>query len=166
MRQFAPLLNDIIERDPEPFCREIAIHAAGSLRQKENLPTLFRLADRNEYDLNWRLAAALMRYATEDCRPYLRRWFEDAAQEKSTRVFAAWGLGKLGDQNALDYLVAMLHDPDIYTPNSFEPGESIRAAQATCDIHGWPFEWNKAYVGKTIAKVQECRRTGGNNGTP
>jgi HEAT repeat protein len=159
MRQFASLLNDIIERDPDPFCRETAVHAAGSLRQKENLPTLFRLADRNEQELNWRLAAALKSYATEECRPFLRRWFEDAAQNKSTRVFAAWGLGKLGDQNALEYLIAKLQDPDDHTPKSFEPGESIRAAQAVCDIHGWPFEWNKAYVGRTIARVEEWRRT-------
>jgi HEAT repeat protein len=158
MRQFAPLLNDVIEHDPDPFCRDMAIHAAGSLRQKENLPTLFRLADQNEKELIWGLAVALKSYATEECRPYLQRWFEDTAQEKSTRVVAAWGLGKLGDQKAIEYVIAMLHDPDIHTPNSFEPGVSIRAAQAVCDINGWPFEWNKAYVAKTIAKVEKWRR--------
>jgi HEAT repeat protein len=159
MRQFAPFLNEIIERDPDPFCRELAIHAAGALRQEVNLPTLFRLANRNERQLTWRLAVAFESYATEECRPYLQRWFEEEGQDKSTRVFAAWGLGKLGDAKAIDYLIAMLRDPDIYAPNSFETGESLRAAQALCDIHGWPFEWNKSYVAKTITKAEECGRT-------
>ena len=155
MQQFAPLLDNIIECDPDPFCRDMAIWAAGKLRQRENLPTLFRLADHNKQELIWRLAVAFTSYATEECRPYLQRWFDDAAQKKSTRVIAAWGLGKLGDANAIAYLIAMLHDTDIRTTNSFEPGESIRAAQAVCDIHGWPFEWDRSYVGKTIALVEE-----------
>ena len=158
MRQFTPFLNDVIEHDPDPFCRDLAIGTAGSLRQKVNLPALFRLADRNEPELRWRLAFAFSRFAIEDCRPYLQRWFDDAAEEKSTRVFAAWGLGKLGDQTAIEFLIAMLHDPDIQTANSFEPGASIRAAQAVCDINGWPFEWNKRYVAKTIAMVEKCGR--------
>lgn len=33
------------------------------------------------------------------------------------------------------------------------PGESLRAAQALCDIHQWPFEWEKSNVAKTAARV-------------
>jgi hypothetical protein len=161
LRQFAPLLNEIIEHDPDEFSRDMAIHAAGALRERENLPTLLRLAGDCEPTLVWRLAVALGSYATEECRPFLRQWFEDERHEKSTRIFAAWGLGKLGDAKAVDYLIAMLHDPDRHTATSFEPGQSIRAAQAVCDIHGWPFEWNKAHVAKTIALVEESGRTNG-----
>ena len=32
LKQFAPLLNGIIENDPDEFCRDVAIHAAGTLQ--------------------------------------------------------------------------------------------------------------------------------------
>ena len=149
------MLNDGIESDPDPFCRYVAIHAAGTLKADENLPTLLRLAERGDYDQTWRLAVALTDYATEECRPYLKQWFKDD-ESKSTRVIAAWGLGKLGDKEAIAYLIRMLDDPDRKGPTFFEPGESIRAAQALCDIYEWPFEWEKSYVAKTVARVKEA----------
>jgi hypothetical protein len=153
LKQYAPFLNDIIESDPDPFCRDIAIHAAGTLKADENLPTLLRLAERRDHDLNWRLASALKDYATEDCRPYLNEWFQ-TDESKSTRVIAAWGLGKLGDEKAIAYLIHMLDDPDRRGPTFSEPGQSLKAAQALCDIYEWPFEWNKSYVAKTVARVR------------
>ncbi|MCU0709577.1 MAG: HEAT repeat domain-containing protein [Pirellula sp.] len=149
MTQFAPHLNDIIENDPDEFCRDMAIHAAGKLRTNECLPVLLRLADKNDPNLTWRLATALTSYATEECRSHLRKWFDDTSLAKSTRIFAAWGLGKLGDQMAFDYLIRMLDDPDERGDTYFRPGESIRAAQAVCDIRGWAFEWHKSSVAKT-----------------
>jgi len=159
LEQYASLLNDIIESDPDPFCRDAAIHAAGALKAVENLPVLLRLADRGEYEQPWRLAWALKDYATEGCRPYLKKWFEDDGQTKSTRVIAAWGLGKLGDNEAIANLIRMLADPDCRGPNFSEPGESIRAAQALCDIYNWPFEWDKSYVAKTVARVENAGLT-------
>ncbi len=44
----------------------------------------------------------------------------------------------------------MLDDPEVEPPpTSFDPGESLRAAQALCDIRGWPFRWERAWVAKT-----------------
>ena len=153
LKQYAPFLNDIIENDPDPFCRDVAIHAAGTLKADENLPTLLRLAERGHHDPSWRLAWALKDYATEDCRPYLNEWFK-TDKPKSTRVMAAWGLGKLGDKEAIAYLIHMLDDPDRRGPTLYEPGESLRAAQALCDIYEWPFEWNKSYIAKTVERVR------------
>lgn len=150
---FAPHLNNIIENDSDEFCRDMAIYAAGRLRAKVCLPVLFRLADEDEPTLTWRLAAALTSYATEECRPHLRRWFDDNSLETSTRIYAAWGLGKLGDQTAMRYLIGMLDDPDECGDNYFRPGESIRAAQAVCDINGWDFEWHKSSVANTKQRV-------------
>lgn len=149
LTQFAPHLNDVIESDPDEFCRDMAIYAAGKLRAKVCLPVLLRLADKNDPNLTWRLATALSAYATEECRSHLRKWFDDRSLDKSTRIFAAWGLGKLGDQMAFDYLIRMLDDPDERGDTYFRPGESIRAAQAVCDIRGWAFEWHKSSVAKT-----------------
>jgi hypothetical protein len=156
LREHTHLLNDIIEHDPDPFCRDQAIYAAGVLREGENLPTLLRLAEQNDKELIWRLAFTLTNYATEECRPHLQRWFEDETLDKSARVISAWGMGKLGDRRAIEYLIQMLDDPDRQGPNFFEPGESIRAAQALCDIHNWRFKWHKSYVAKTLAKVKEA----------
>jgi HEAT repeat protein len=156
LKQYAPLLNDIIENDPDPFCRNAAIHAAGALRVEENLPSLLRLAECGDYHQTWRLAWALKDYATEDCRPHLKRWFEDSCQDKQSRVIAAWGLGKLGDKQAVTYLIQMLDDLDRTGQNFFAPGESLRAAQALSDIYEWPFEWNKSYVAKTAARVRNA----------
>jgi HEAT repeat protein len=153
LKQYAPFLNDIIENDPDSFCRERAIHAAGTLKADENLPTLLRLAERGDPDLIWRLAWALKDYATEECRPYLNEWFK-TNEGKSTRVISAWGLGKLGQEDAIAYLIRMLDDPDVRGANFSEPGVSIRAAQALCDIYQWPFEWNKSYVAITKARVK------------
>lgn len=111
LKQFAPFLNEIMESDPDPLCRGFAIHAAGTLKVDENLPTLLRLAKRGEYDETWRLVWALKDYATEECRPYLEEWFRER-YSKSDRVIAAWGLGKLGDKTAIAYLIHMLDDPD------------------------------------------------------
>jgi len=153
LKQYTPFLNDIIENDADSFCRNAAIHAAGTLKEDENLPTLLRLAERGDPDLTWPLVCALTQYATENCRPYLNKWFTDD-ESKSTRVMAAWGLAKLGDKHAIAYLIRMLDDPDRRGPTFFEPGQSFRAAQALCDIYGWPFEWNRSYVEKTAARVK------------
>lgn len=153
LKQYAPFLNEIIEHDPDSFCRGLAVHAAGTLKADENLQTLLRLAERGEYEETWRLVWALKDYATEECRPYLKECFKDG-ESKSTRVIAAWGLGKLGDKEAIAYLIHMVDDPDRRGPTFSEPGQSIRAAQALCDIYKWPFEWNKSYVAKTAARVK------------
>jgi HEAT repeat protein len=156
LKQYAPLLNGIIENDPDPSCRDAAIHAAGALGADENLPVLLRLAQRGDNDETGQLAWALKDYATEECRPHLKRWFEDGGKDKQARVIAAWGLGKLGDKRSLAYLVQMLDDPDRRGENFYAPGDSIRAAQALCDIYAWTFEWNKSYVAKTAARVKEA----------
>jgi HEAT repeat protein len=159
LKQFAPLLNDIIERDSDTGCRTLAIHAAGTLKQHVNLPVLLRLADQNDTTLIGSLAWALKDYATEDCRLHLQRWFQDAIRPEPTRVISAWGMGKLGDEKAIRYLSQMLEDPDHRGPTFFKPGQSIRAAQALCDIYGWPFEWHISYVAKTAKLFKESGLT-------
>ena len=168
--QFAPTLKNVIEDDSDEFCRGMAIHAAGVLRSDECLPAILRLAERNhgsfisrlvrtlrpnDPSLTSRLAIALSSYAAEECRPHLQKWFDDKSQEKSIRVLAAWGLGKLRDKRAVEYLISMLDDPDEEGPGYFTPGESIRAAQAVCDIFNWSFEWNKSYVAATKKRLNQ-----------
>jgi HEAT repeat protein len=157
LAQLAPAICGIIERDPDEFCRDAAIHAAATLKASACLPAILRLAAAGDPTLTWRLATALKSYATEECRPHLLRWFNDVSLGKSTRIFAAWGLGRLGDVAAVEHLVAMLDDPDQRGEKFFYPGESLRAAQALCDLHDWPFEWNSSQVARTKLWISRKR---------
>ena len=159
LKQYAPFLNNIIECDPDAGCRSLAIHASGTLKARENLPVLLRLAGQNDQALIGSLAWALKDYANEACRQHLQRWFADGTQSKSTRVVSAWGMGKLGDVKAIRYLTEMLEDPDHRGQTFFAAGQSIRAAQALCDIYGWPFEWHKSCVAKTARLLKESGLT-------
>ncbi|MGH7130029.1 MAG: HEAT repeat domain-containing protein [Planctomycetaceae bacterium] len=138
MDRYCPQLAEIIANDPDAECRAFALHSAARLRCPQALPMLLRLAEESDGKQRSGLVWALKEYATEDCRPHLERSFSDS-QPKGDRVVAAWGLGKFGDQRAIAYLIAMLDEQD----------ESLRAAQALCDIHGWPFEWHADFVAKT-----------------
>jgi HEAT repeat protein len=149
LAQFAPLLNDALAGKADDHCQAYAITAAGELRSEANLPALLKLAGDPAFDpLFRRMLWALRDYVHPLCRPALERFFQ-ADRPKEVRVFAAWGLGKLGDEEAVRYLVGMLDDPAVRTPTSSNPGQSLRAAQALCDIHGWPFQWNSSWVART-----------------
>ena len=151
LAQFAPALSEVMEHDPDLWCRQAAIHAAASLRDSVNLPSLLRLSRSVGSDLRfrWCLVWAFKEYATPECLPYLREVFLDVERSKSSeRVVAAWGLAKARDVDAYEYLRLMLDDPDVETERSYTPGVSLRAAQALCDVNGWPFESSKADVAR------------------
>jgi len=52
----------------------------------------------------------------------------------------------------------MLDDPPVETPTSYDPGESMRAAQALCDIFDWPFEWHRDWVAKTCRRWERMQK--------
>jgi hypothetical protein len=163
LARFASLLNDALNGNADELCQAYAITAAEELRAEANLPALLRLAGDSALDpLFRRLLPALTAYADPRCRAALERFFLPD-QPKAVRVFAAWGLGKLGDEDAIRYLAEMLDDPEVRTPTSYDPGESLRAAQALCDVRGWPFEWGRDGVERTrrrwLRSLQE--RAGG-----
>ena len=59
------------------------------------------------------------------------------------------GLGKLGEERAVDYLTECLLTP--------QGTDRFRCAQAICDIHGWPFEWHLSHVESTAERVRSER---------
>lgn len=109
----------------------------------------------NEKRDEWALLWAAHQYAEPEFKEYVTRIFEDPDTENSHRVLAAWGLGKLGDKRAVDYLVKMLDDPSVITPTSSDPGHSLRAAQALSDINDWDFEWHKDSVAIVRRRLAE-----------
>ena len=149
IEEFAPLIADRIANEDDAFCQDMAVFAAGRLRARVCLPAIFDLVA-TDFS-RWRLAQVLARYATEDVEPYLRRWFEDADLDHNVRLQAAWGLGKLGEKGAVDYLAQCLVDRD--------DTDRFRCAQALCDINGWPFEWHIDHVERTAERIRSKRRS-------
>ncbi len=147
LHPLAPLLNDALAENGDEHCRAYAITSAGQLRSEVCLPAILKMASGPSPRLWNRLLWALKDYTHPRCRPLLKRVWRDGL--KRDQVIAAWGLGKLGDKKAIRYLADMLDDVDTVTATTFDPGESLRAAQALCDIHGWPFKWDRGWVAKT-----------------
>jgi hypothetical protein len=165
LTSLAPVLNDIMLRDPNEHCREFAIRAAGDLRADVNLPTLLALADDpgplSEYSrIPGNILWALKDYARPECRPHLQRAF-DRPTDLEDPTIAAWGLCKLGTHlTALGYLAGLTGD----WQGGYYTGLALRAAQALADIHGWPFEWGQEGVKDVRARIgfqDERRATGG-----
>jgi HEAT repeat protein len=188
LRDFASLLNPIMQSETDSWRRRCAISAAATLRSRANVPTLLHLMHRREPESIGSLVIAAKEFATEEFRQFLAEVFaeceedrlpvewpegpladmgdpasvmcrlkaiDQASSRKSTRILAAWGLGRLGDQHAVAYLIQMLHDPWRKGPDYSFPGESLKAAQALCDLFGWKFEWNTSYVPTVIEWVNE-----------
>src|SRR5262249_17261290 len=161
LARFAPLLNDALDGNADDLCRAYAITAVGELRSEANLPALLKLACDPAFDPLFRRTLWTFKdFPHPLCRPALERFFQ-ADRPKEVRVLAAWGLGKLGHEEAVRYLAAMLDDPEVRTPTSFDPGESLRAAQALCDIRGWPFLWDRDGVARTKRRWLRSLREGG-----
>jgi HEAT repeats/PBS lyase HEAT-like repeat len=178
--EFAPALSWVIEHDPDPLVRKMAIHAAGELRSEANLPALLGVAKACPRELLGYVLWALKEYGHEDCRAALLEVFrgpdeietarspplESAARAEQrplsalrlrleasiaaeNRVVAAWGLGKLGEPEAIQYLGQLLEGPGPGVDPDVALGQSLRAAQALCDLFGWPFQWHRDWVQKT-----------------
>lgn len=164
LTNFIPQLSRIILEDPDGTCREAAMGVAGRFGHGDNLPAVLEQARRGHPGV----AVALKDYGREECRPCLREIFDATRSElaslaplpvnrdvndplvlrhmqresglKAESVVAAWGLAKLGDNEALAYLGEMLYDPVLSGRNYSAWGESLRAAQAIAELHGLPFD--------------------------
>jgi len=78
-----------------------------------------------------------------------------AGTDVDRKMFAAWALAKAGDIHAHAFLVTMLDDPGVQTRYRTDPGQSIRAAQALADVHGWRFTWGARSVAGVKRRAAE-----------
>lgn len=83
-------------------------------------------------DIPTSLVIAMSKFNSHDVAPFLQRVLRSCTEERA-QVFAAWGLARLGEQEAIEYLVQKLDEPD-------SSSESRRAAQALSDLYGWNLE--------------------------
>ncbi len=165
--QFAEPLNRILLADADPFVRRVAVHAAATLRSDVNLPALVTLAQRDEPALRADLLWTFKEYGRPEGRALLSRAFAEPdifqsraeaqpTDPEETRLIAAWGLGKLADPAALDYLAAKLRQTDR---GDACQSHTLRAAQAIADIHGWPFTWHTSAIQQIRDSYAACQRS-------
>lgn len=157
MRGLVGVLNEHFVHESDEFCRTWLLHTLGKLADESSLSIFEYLMRRSEPRDEWSLLVAARYFGVPVFRDYLISVFENPKTLKSRKVVAAWGLGKLGDRNAYEYLTEMLDDPQVKTENTFEAGESIRAAQAIADINGWDFEWHKNSVALIKHRLAETK---------
>ncbi len=146
LRKFVPILNSLLEKETNNSCKHTLIYALGELADESSFAIFLRLTQQADQNYKWRLVWAFKNFAKQEGKQFLEKIFSDKQSETSDKVVAAWGLVKIGDKSYYDYLLKMLDDPDVETTTSYSPGQSMRAAQAICDINKWDFVWNKDFV--------------------
>lgn len=146
LKNFVPILNSHYYKENDPNVTDQLISTLGALADESSFPIFLDLAKSANKNKYWRLIWAFKNYAKPEGKPFLEKIFNDKQSDKSDKVVSAWGLVKIGDKSYYDYLIQMLNDPDIETSTSYSPGQSMRAAQAICDINKWEFVWNKEFV--------------------
>jgi hypothetical protein len=133
-------------KEKDPDCKGALISSLSTLKSESSFPIFLELSHTAKENDYWRLTWAFKNYAKIEGKYFLQKVFNDKLSPKSEKVVAAWGLVKIGEKSYYEYLLKMLRDPDIETRTSYSPGESMRAAQAICDINNWDFIWNKDFV--------------------
>ena len=149
MKGLVGVLNEHFVREADDFCRDQLLMTLGKLAEESSLPIFLHLMRRNQPRDRWRILCAAKNYARVEFEDYLLSVFQSDCK-KTDKIMAAWGLAKLGSAEAYNYLISMLDDPENViksaTTTTYDPGESIRAAQAISDVNGWEFEWGASSV--------------------
>lgn len=153
MRNLVGVLNRHFYRETDDFCKGNILSALGRIADASSLPIFVELMQNNAREHEWYILVASTNFASPEFKNYLFSIFEDREAKMSHKVMAAWGLAKLGQKHAYDYLVLMLDDPEVGTANSYDPGHSIRAAQAIGNINGWDFRWDRVSVAIIKSRV-------------
>lgn len=164
LTQYASLLNPLMTADPDSFVRICAITSAGAMKEPVNFPVLLSLGDVPG------VLPALAGYGQPAARSFFEKIFQDSTRNRTDLVFAAWGLAKLGDRQAHAYLVTMLDDPPSTTHEDGvtvqDPGVSLRAAEALCEVHGWDCNTPPIDIENLVPRVKERIRQLGTAPTP
>lgn len=149
------VLNRHYYRETDDFCKDMTLHALGVIADESSLPIFRQLMHDKDHSYKWRILSASHRFASAEFKDYLTGVFHDESTKPDYKIMAAWGLAKLGESRPYDYLVSMLDDPEIRTTTFYDPGHSLRAAQAISDINGWDFEWSAVSVKLVRQKLAE-----------
>ena len=158
MRSLVVALNDHFTREYDDFCRDQLLHALGRIADESSLPIFTYVMSSNSKRDEWRILCAAISYARLEFHEYLIHVFKSSETKKPNRIMAAWGLAKLKNKQAYDYLISLLDDPERTSKKdgvtTYDPGQSLRAAQAISDINGWDFEWDKHSVDIVKERLQ------------
>lgn len=150
LKNLVPTLNSHFVKESDDFCRDRLLATLGKIAHLSSLPIFEYLVEQGNPRDEWRLLVAAINYNHESFEPFVKAVFASSSSKKSHKIMAAWTMAKSGDSLANKYLIEMLEDPPVKTESdgvtSYDPGESLRAAQAIADINSWDFEWDQRQV--------------------
>lgn len=159
LASLVPILNDHFVNESDDFCRSRLLITLGRIAHPSSLPIFEHLIRQSNPKDEWILLVAATNYGHDTFDRLVSRVFESSTSKKSHRIMAAWALAKSGDQAAEKFLVEMLDDPATKSKSdgvvTFDPGESLRAAQAIANLHGWDFQWDASYVNIAKERVRD-----------
>jgi hypothetical protein len=146
-KRFAPVLREIA-KDVTDIGWPYAVAALGEWPDIDTVDVL--ISHTKGLDTAFVVLQALVKM----CVPEAVAVFEANLKhpEPRTRTFALWGLAKLGSEQAIGTLIALLDDQDISNVSGFTPGQAMRAAQAIADVLHVPFSWGDE---KEIEKMRD-----------
>ena len=162
LTRFSDVVNSLIESRSESL--DWAIDAAGNLCTDSNRAVLIRYANSlgdRLCDMN--LVQSLVKCRSEDARGLLLPAFY-LGNDDQYRIFAAWGLGQLGDTRALGYLADWLNDK--IEGGVWSSPAAMRAAQALSAIFDWSLDWGDEAPSKAEALMSANKCLTGTDRVP
>ncbi len=150
LKNLVPTLNSHFAKETDDFCRVRLLTTLAKIAHPSSLPIFDFLINQDRPSDEWLLLVAAKNYDHEVFEPFAKKIFASSTSKKSHKIMAAWTLAKSGNTLAYKYLIEMLDDPEVTTESegitTYDPGESLRAAQAIAEIYGWDFEWGVSQV--------------------
>jgi hypothetical protein len=150
LSQLAPLVISVLKSDRPTMTVDFAIGAATALRHEEAFRILVEMSRSKGTNHVRALTIAFKDFARPEGRAFLEHVFNTYPEPLSLKIWAAWGLGKLGDAEPVDFLIRCISGEISMTTNP----DPIRAAQAICDIKKLPFSWSAKAPEKTLARLK------------
>jgi len=149
LRELAARVGRLITEDSDPFVRREAVRVAGLLRNQVNVRPLLDVVHGSDVGLVASAVFALDDLGQAAAQLHLRKIFAESVQV-SDRIEAARRLARSGDQAAQEYLKQVLETPS-------RGPEQLKAAQAICELHGWPFRWDASEIKRTSARLANVK---------
>ena len=155
LKVFVPVLNEYFHHESDPGCKSQILHALATIADESSFPLFLELAYGSDRTFDWRLLVGFAHFGRPEAQPFLEKKFNSRQSNLHEKTLAAWGLAKIGVKAYYEYLAKLLDDRDYSTATSYSPGQSLRAAQAICDINNWDFQWNADFVEIVKARVKK-----------
>lgn len=140
--EFSHYIAEAIVREKDPYALNSLLWLVGEkMRTEDCLIAILQIT--TKFPNYTPILQALVHFEDMRAKAYLKQVFENntnAANNFDTitpKIYAAWGLAKNGNKEAIQFLQTCMEKDDEHT---------FRASQALCDTFNWDFEWNRIFI--------------------